>query len=149
VTGGFLLDTSVVSATAPDRRTVPDVAKAAARRWIVGNESRLYVPVIAITEIAARIGAREVAGASRQAADLAAWLKAVIDAYPERLLVFDVEAALHARTLSRKVREAGIAVGFADLAVACIARVHGLVVATRNRRDFAPMGIDTVDPFVS
>lgn len=149
MTSGFLLDTNVVSATAPDRRTVPDVAKAAARRWIIANENRLYVPVIAITEIAAGIGAREGAGASRHAADLAAWLKAVIGAYPERLLVLDVEAALHARTLSRKIREAGIVVGFADLTVACIARARGLVVATRNLRDFVPMGIDTVDPFAT
>jgi toxin FitB len=149
VTDGFLLDTNVISATAPDRRTVPDAAKAVARRWIIENQSRLYVPVIAITEIAAGIGAREGAGASRHAADLAAWLKAVLGGYPERLLVLDVEAALHARALSRKVREAGIVVGFADLTVACIARAHGLVVATRNLRDFVPMGIDTVDPFAA
>jgi len=149
VTRGFLLDTSVLSATAPDRRAIPDVAKAAACRWIIENESRLYVPVIAIAEIAAGIGAREGAGASRHATDLAAWLKAVINAYPERLLTLDVEAALHARVFSRKVREAGVAVGFADLTIACIARARGLVVATRNRRDFIPMGIDTVDPFAT
>lgn len=147
MTDGFLLDTNVISATAPDRRTVPDASKAAARRWIIENQTRLYVPVVAITEIATGIGAREGAGASRHAADLAAWLKAVLNAYPERVLALDVEAALHARKLSRKVREAGIVVGFSDLTVACIARAHGLVVATRNLRDFAPMGIDTVDPF--
>jgi predicted nucleic acid-binding protein len=149
VTHGFLLDTNVISATAPDRRTVPDASKAAARRWIIENQSRLYVPVIAITEIAAGIGVREAAGASRHAADLAAWLKAVLGAYPERLLVLDVEAALHARALARTAREAGIVVGFADLTVACIARARGLVVATRNVRDFAPMGVDTVDPFAA
>jgi predicted nucleic acid-binding protein len=149
VTDGFLLDTNVVSATAPDRRTVSDAAQAVARRWIIENQSRLYVPVIAITEIAAGIGTREGAGPSGHAADLAAWLKAVLGGYPERLLVLDVEAALHAHTPSRKGREAGIVVGFADLTVACIARAHGLVVATGNLRDFVPMGIDTVDLFAA
>jgi predicted nucleic acid-binding protein len=61
----------------------------------------------------------------------------------------NTEAALHARALSRKARQAGIAVGFAELTVACIASAHGLVVATRNVRDFAPMGIETLDPFAT
>jgi predicted nucleic acid-binding protein len=147
VTGGFLLDTNVISATAPDRRTVPEVAKAAARQWIVDNQSRLFVPVIAIAEISAGIGAREAAGAVRHAADLTAWLKSILGAYPERVLVFDVVAALHARLLARMARQAGVAIGFADLTVACIASAHRLVVATRNMRDFTPMGIETVDPF--
>jgi toxin FitB len=149
VTGGFLLDTNVIPATAPDRRAIPEAAKAAARAWIVDHQDRLYLPVTAITEIAAGIGAREGAGAARHAADLATWLKAVLAAYPERLLVLDAEAALHARALSRTARQAGVAVGFADLTVACIAQAHSLVVATRNRRDFAPMGIATVDPFAA
>jgi len=149
VTGGFLLDTNVISATAPDRRAIPDAAKAMARAWIVDNQDQLYLPVTALVEIAAGIGEREGAGASRHAADLAAWLKKVLAAYPERLLVLDPEAALHARALTETARKAGVAVGFADLTVACIAQAHALVVATRNRRDFAPMGIETVDLFAA
>jgi predicted nucleic acid-binding protein len=149
VTKGFLLDTNVISAAAPDRRTVPDAAKAAAREWIAENQGRLWLPVTAITEIAAGIGTREGAGGSRHAADLAGWLKAVLGAYSNRVLMLNAEAALHARTLSRNAREAGIAVGFADLTVACIASAHGLVVATRNIRDFTPMGIETLDPFTA
>jgi predicted nucleic acid-binding protein len=146
---GFLLDTNVISATAPDRRTVPEAAKEAARAWIIANQSRLYLPVTAIAEIAAGVGAREGAGASRHAADLAAWLRAVLGAYPDKVLVFDIEAALHARALTLTSREAGIVAGFADLTVACIARAHGLVVATRNLRHFTPMGIEAVDPFAA
>jgi predicted nucleic acid-binding protein len=146
---GFLLDTNVISAAAPDRRTVPEASKAAARHWIVNNQSRLYLPVTAIAEIAAGIGLREAAGASRHAADLAAWLRGILDAYSDRILILDAEASLHARALTRRAREAGIEVGFADLTVACIARAHGLVVTTRNIRDFAPLGIETLDPFVA
>jgi predicted nucleic acid-binding protein len=149
VTGGFLLDTDVISATGPDRRTVPDPAKAAARAWIIANQSRLYLPVTAVAEVAAGIGTREAAGATRHAAELAGWLRAVLGGYSDRMLSLDAEAALHARTLARTAREAGILVGFADLTVACIASAHGLVVATRNLRNFVPMGIDTVDPFAA
>ena len=96
MTDDYLLDTNVLSATAPDRRAVPDAAKAAARAWITANQSRLYLPATALAEIAA-----------------------------------------------------GIAIGFADLTVGAIARAHGLIVATRNVRDFAPMGIPTLHPFAA
>jgi predicted nucleic acid-binding protein len=142
-----LLDTNVLSAIAPDRRSEPEPAKAAARKWILANQSQLYLPVTAIAGIAAGIGAREGAGAARHAADLSAWLRAVLGAYPQNVLVFDIEAALRARALALAARKAGAVVGFADLTVACIASAHGLVVATRNIRDFAPMGIAVVDPF--
>jgi predicted nucleic acid-binding protein len=89
------------------------------------------------------------AGSGRHAAELAGWLRAVLGGYPDRVLSLDAEAALQARTLARKTREARIVAGFADLTVACIARAHGLVVATRNLRDFVPLGIDTVDPFAA
>jgi toxin FitB len=146
---GFLLDTNVISAAAPDRRAVPEAAKAVARQWIVDNQSRLFLPVTAIAEIAAGIGAREAVGAPRHATDLAAWLRGILDAYPDRVLMLDTEAALHARALTRHARHVGAVVGFADLTVACIARAHGLVVATRNIQDFASLGIETLDPFAT
>jgi toxin FitB len=149
VTSSFLLDTNVISATAPERRIVPEAAKAAARAWIIENQQRLFIPVTSIVEIAAGIGAREASGAVRHAAELAAWLKAILGIYADRVLTLDSEAALNARALTMKARTAGAVIGFADLTVACIARARGLVVATRNIKDFAPMGIETFDPFTN
>ena len=148
MTLGFLLDTNVVSAAAPGRRSVPEASKALARGWMVENAARLFLPVTVVADIAAGIGIQEGAGATRRAAELAAWLAALLGDYAERVIVFDAEAALHARALARRARSAGTVVGFADLAVGCIARARGLVVATRNVRDFAPMGVETLDPFV-
>jgi toxin FitB len=102
-----------------------------------------------VAEIAAGIGTREAAGATAHAAERAGWLRAVLGDYSDRVLSLDAEAALRARELARKAREAGIVAGFADLTVACIASARGLVVATRNLRDFVPMGIDTIDPFTA
>jgi len=149
VTGGFLLDTNAISATAPSRRSVPEPEKRAARAWIIANGSRLFLPATALAEIAAGIGAREASGATRHAAELATWLRTVLTAYPDRVLGLDAEAGLHARALTRAAREVGVTPGFADLTVACIARAHGLVVATRNLRGFAPMRVEAVDPFAS
>ena len=148
MTGGFLLDTNVISAAAPDRRAVPEPAKAVARAWMIANQARLFLPVTAVAEIASGIGEREASGATRHAAQLADWLRAVLSAYPDRVLPLSSEAALHARHLSRQARRtAGASPGFADLTVACIARANGLAIATRNLRHFEPLGVEAVDPF--
>jgi predicted nucleic acid-binding protein len=34
-----------------------------------------------------------------------------------------------------------------DMMIAATARVHDLIVATRNERDFAPVPVDVVNPF--
>jgi predicted nucleic acid-binding protein len=146
---GYLLDTNVISATAPDRRDVLPPEKAAARAWILAHEADLYLPVTAVAEIAAGIGDREGRGAVRHARDLAAWLAALLAHYPERVLAFDAEAALQARHLQREARGRGVVPGFADLTIACIERARGLLVATRNVRHFEPMGVGVVDPLKS
>jgi predicted nucleic acid-binding protein len=79
---GYLLDTNVLSATAPDRHAVPDAAKDAARGWIRAHADQLWLPVMAIAEIAAGIGEREGAGATQHAAELSAWLRRLLSAYP-------------------------------------------------------------------
>ena len=81
MTRGYLLDTSVLSATAPDRREMQDPAKQAARQWIKEHGERLWLPAVAIGEIAAGIGERECKGAARHAAQLSAWLRRILLAY--------------------------------------------------------------------
>jgi toxin FitB len=147
VTAGFLLDTNVISATAPDRNPLPSAEKLPARAWIRAQEARLFLPVTVVAEIAAGIGTREASGATRHARDLAAWLAAILEGHPHRVLPFDTLAALQARALAARAREAGSDPGFADLTIACIARANDLAVATRNLRHFLPMGIAAVDPF--
>jgi len=143
----FLLDTNLLSATAPARRIEGDAPKQAARAWITAQADRIFLPTTAIAEIAAGIGAREAAGATRHAMELAEWLRAVLVAHPERILPLDTAAALHLRALNAAARRIGHAPSFADLSIAAIARQHGLTVATRNIKDFAPMGVATLDPF--
>jgi hypothetical protein len=36
-----------------------------------------------------------------------------------------------------------------DAMIAATAQVHGLTVVTRNVRDFAPLGVPTLDPFAA
>jgi toxin FitB len=147
VTAGFLLDTNVISATAPDRNPLPSAEKLRARAWIRAQEARLFLPVTVVAEIAAGIGTREASGATRHARNLAAWLAAILEGHPHRVLAFDTLAALQARALAARARKAGSDPGFADLTIACIARANDLAVATRNLRHFLPMGVAAVDHF--
>lgn len=71
-------------------------------------------------------------------------MAALLASYPERVLAFDMEAALQARRLRRAAWERGVAPRFADLTIACLVRAPGLVVATWSVRDFVPMGVRVV-----
>jgi toxin FitB len=148
LSGGYLLDTNVLSATAPNRRAVADAAKDAARGWLRAHGDQLWLPVVAIAEIAAGIGEREGAGATHHAAELSAWLRRLVSAYPTRILGYGVAEALCSRKLSLAARRHGIQAGFADMAVAGIAVTHDLIVATRNTRHCDPMMVPTVNPFL-
>jgi hypothetical protein len=147
VSKGYLLDTNVLSATAPDRRPIVDVEKQAARAWIKQHEERLWLPVVAIGEIAAGVGEREGAGATRRAAELSAWLRSVLLNHPERVLGYGMTEALCCRQLAVTARRNGVQVSFADMSVASIAIMNDLVVATRNTKHFVPMGVEVINPF--
>jgi predicted nucleic acid-binding protein len=49
--------------------------------------------------------------------------------------------------LTGDARAAGLAPGFADIAIAATAVHHGLTILTRNLRHFEPLGIAVIDPF--
>lgn len=133
----FLLDTNVVSELrrrSADPRVV-EWASAVRRRDI-------FVSVITIRELEAgvlRIERRD-ATAGRRLRD---WLeRQVITAYGDRILPVDIAVARRSAALHvpdpRPER---------DALIAATALVHGLVVATRNEADFAPMEVDIVNPW--
>lgn len=145
---GYLLDTNVLSATAPDRLPVADVEKQAARAWIRQHDGLLWLPIVAIGEIAAGIGEREGSCATRHAAELSAWLRNVLLSYPERVLGYGMTEALCCRQLAATARQNGVQAAFADMSVASIAMTNDLVVATRNTKHFVPMGTEVINPFI-
>lgn len=62
--------------------------------------------------------------------------------YRGRILAVDIDVMREwSRLLGAKQK------GKIDAALAATARIHGLVVATRNVRDFVGRGVDVVDPF--
>ena len=141
----YLIDTNVLSAGAPGRAA----AYPALADWMDRNSPRLYLSAITIAEIEEGIAKARRTGAARKAKDLADWLETLLHLYGGRVLAFDCAAARILGPLADRVRAAGHAPGFADLAIAATAKRFGATILTRNLRHFAVLEIGMHDPFAA
>ena len=140
----YLVDTNVISARAPSRVPLPDLAA-----WMDAHSADLFLSTVTIAEIEDGIAKAEREGATRKARDLTAWLETVLHLYAARILPFDLAIARLAGSLSDRARGQGHAPGFADIIIAATAQNHGLTILTRNLRHFEPLGVVVHDPFAS
>lgn len=133
----WLVDTNVISEVRKGARCHPAVAA-----WWAGvAEEDLYLSVLTLGEIRngiERLRSRDAARASA----LEAWLAEVSAGFGDRVLPVDRAVAEAWGRLS-----AGRSVPVTDALIAATALVHGLLVATRNARDVAGLGVEVVDPF--
>ncbi|GIF17854.1 putative nucleic acid-binding protein [Actinoplanes tereljensis] len=136
----FLLDTNVVSelrkakAGRADKNVVAWAAGAAA--------SSMFVSAITVQELEIGVLLAEQRDPA-QGAILRRWLEAqVLPAFAERILPVDTAVARRSATLHvpdpRPVR---------DSLIAATALVHAMPVVTCNVADFAPSGVEIIDPW--
>lgn len=140
----YLVDTDIVSATAPTKR--PDPALVG---WIRRNSASLFLSIVTVVEIEDGIAQARRRQATRKAAALTAWLDGLLHLYSERIIVLDVPIARLAGGLSDLARGRGHAPGMADLIVAATAKHRGLTILSRNLRHFAPLDVPAIDPIVT
>jgi len=140
---GWLLDTNVVSAFAPGKR--PIAPKTAA--WFNEHTDALFLSAITAAEIQSGISKLRRTGSGRRADELRDWFERMLNFYSDRVLSFDLAAARIAGALSDAAQAQGRYPGFADVAIAAIARSRELVVVTLNWRHFDSLGVDTLNPF--
>jgi toxin FitB len=140
---GWLLDTNVLSAVGPGKRPLP----AETITWIRARTEALHLSTISAAEIEAGIAKLRRTGASRRADHLRHWFDRILDDYADRILPFDLGAAKIAGALGDAALAAGRHPGFADVAIAAIAKSRGLVIVTLNLRHFEPLGVETLNPF--
>jgi len=143
---GYLLDTSVVSALAPGRAAF---VSAPLREWLLTHHTQLFLPAIALAEMAQGISKLRRAGGAVRADRLDRWLDGLLAAYSERILPLDAQAARLAGQISDAAQAKGCHPGFADVAIAALAQHAGLVLLTCNLKHFEPLGVACLDPLVT
>ncbi len=131
----YLLDTNVVSEL---RRARPHRAVLA---WLESvSDADLHLSAVTIGELQAGVEITREQDAAR-AAEIEAWLEQVAETY--NILPMDTAAFRPwARLLHRRAPNL-----IEDAMIAATARVHGLIVVTRNVRDFAALGVEILNPF--
>lgn len=131
----YLLDTNVISET---RKSRPHGAVLA---WIrAESDQSLHVSAVSVGEIQAGIELTREQDAAK-AGELEGWL----DQLAMTFNVLPVDAPIFrrwARLMHGKPDH-----HLEDALIAATALVHGLVVVTRNVRDFKPFGVKLLNPF--
>ncbi len=141
-----MLDTSVVSLLAPGREAflVTPLSE-----WLQANHQALFLPAIAIAEIAQGIGKLRRGGGAERADRLDRWLDGLLASYTERILPLDAQAARLAGQISDAAIAQGRHPGFADVAIAALAQNADLLLLTCNVKHFQPLGVVCADPQVA
>jgi predicted nucleic acid-binding protein len=137
---GYLVDTNVLSEA---QKPTPNPAVVT---WLRDHETELYTSAVVIGEIAWGID-RLANGKKRR--DLVQWLHAkVIPRMEGRILRFDTRVALTWGELQARLETSGRLMPWRDSVIAATALRHGLVVATRNERDYKHARLDLLNPFL-
>jgi toxin FitB len=140
---GFLLDTSVLSAFAPDRpRVLPPL-----ETWIDARSETLFIPTIVVLELQRGIAKLRRAGGSLRASRLDAWLTSMLREYNARTLPVDVDIARIAGDIEDATIAAGRPTGLPDILIAATALSRDLIVLTANARHFDAVGARHLNPF--
>jgi predicted nucleic acid-binding protein len=139
---GWLFDTSILSALSPGRPALSSNTV----RWFEERNDDLFLCSILVAETERGIAKLRRLGSTRRSAELAAWFDHVLQVYGDRILSFDLGAAHIAAELSDVAEAIGRHPGFADVAMAAIAKSQDLAVLTLNLRHFEPLGIDILNP---
>jgi len=133
----YLLDTNVVSELRKPRPHGSVVA------WLEAiDDADLHLAAVSLGELQAGVEITREQDAGK-AAEIEAW----IDQVAQTWNVLSLDGPTF-RTWARLMhgRQDDLLV---DALIAATSIQHGLVVVTRNVRDFAPFGVETVDPFAT
>jgi toxin FitB len=137
----FLLDTNVLSEASKPQPD--DTVKA----WLHSvDEDMLFVSAVTLAEL--RFGIERLAhGARRNSLEL--WLReSLIERLGSRILVVDSAVAAEWGTLQAQTQSRGRRMNTMDCFLAATARVHQLIMVTRNTEHFAAVGCELFNPWM-
>ena len=135
-----LLDTNVLSEV---RRPAPDPKVLG---WLdTIDEDRAFISVASIAELRRGIALME---EGRRRAALADWLAVDLPGrFAGRILAIDSAIAERWGDVMAQARRGGFALSVMDGFFAATALDRELVLATRNTKDFAPLGVPLLNPW--
>jgi toxin FitB len=110
--------------------------------WLTANESALVVDSIILGEL--RIGILALPR-GRKRANLERWFEAVVETMD--CLPWDATISARWAALVVELKRKGETIPLLDGMIAATALQHGLILATRNIRDFKKTGVKTFNPF--
>lgn len=138
----WVLDTNVVSELRKVRSGKADTRVAAWSEEV--DAATLYLSAITVLELETGILLVERRDTA-QGALLRIWLERhVLPAFEGRILPVDTAVARRCARLHVPDRH-----GERDALIAATALVHGMTVVTRNVQDFAPLGVEVVNPWTA
>lgn len=135
-----LIDTNVLSEV---RRPAPDRKVLA---WLDGlDEDRAFISVASIAELRRGVALMDDGGRRTL---LSAWLAQDLPArFAGRILSIDPAIAERWGDLMAQAQKRGFALSVMDGFFAATALAKELLLATRNTKDFAPLGVSTYNPW--
>ena len=135
-----LLDTNVVSELL---RPSPNPA---VESWVADRPAvELHFSAIGEAELLYGVA---ILPAGRRKNALALAIDAILrEDFEDRVLAFDSDAAREYAEIAAARRAASHTAAPADCQIAAVARSRGMVVATRNIRNFVEMGIEIINPW--
>lgn len=135
----ILLDTNVISELRPGKREPSAQVRAWADQQPVDT---LYLSALTVLEL--RLGMERKARVDvEQGRRLRLWIEAVEAEFEDRILPFRARTARHCAPLQVPDPR-----NLADSMIAATALEHGLMLATRNVRDFEGFGLRLVNPWL-
>ena len=134
---GFLLDTNVVSETTKDHPT-PSVIH------FLSRQTDLWLSSLVIHELEFGL---QLAPQGRRRERLVVSISRFLADYTDRILSVDRESAEWSARFRAAAIRSGRSPDLIDLLIAGTAWTRGLVIVTRNVRDFDGLGIEIVNPW--
>ena len=135
----IILDTNVfseINKKAPEPRV---------KAWVDSQlATALFINAVTVMEIMDGIG---MLPSGRKRAEIDAIMTAAIQDFDQRILAFDLDAAVAYGQITERTRRAGYNVSTPDAMIAAIAEVHGMAVATRDEGAFVAMGVRVINPW--